>query len=102
MAECIYSNSINQSILTSGFTIPVDKWETFEKCLGVTLQKGERKDIQIILGDDRYNVTYINVNLKGDADEFMKIKEFVGCSGRGNIRECLEKCGQMVARLFDH
>lgn len=66
MAECIYSNSINQSILTSGFTIPVDKWETFEKCLGVTLQKGERKDIQIILGDDRYNATYTNVNLKGE------------------------------------
>ena len=29
MAECIYSNNINKSILTSGFTIPVDKWDIF-------------------------------------------------------------------------
>ncbi len=35
MAKCIYSNNINKSILTSGFVIPVDKWDTFAKCLGV-------------------------------------------------------------------
>lgn len=30
MAECIYSNNINKSILTSGFTIPVDKWDILQ------------------------------------------------------------------------
>ncbi len=66
MAECIYSNSINKSILTLGFTIPVDKWDLFEKSLGVTLSKGEKKDIVIWLGDKKYDAMYTNVNLKGD------------------------------------
>ena len=47
MAECIYTNSVNKSMLTSGFTIPVDKWNLFEKSLGVKLSKGERTDIVI-------------------------------------------------------
>ena len=50
MAECIYSNNINKSILTSGFTIPVDKWDIFAKCLGANLQKGERKEIVVWIG----------------------------------------------------
>lgn len=66
MAEIIYSNNVNQSLLTSGFTIPVDKWETFERCLGVKLKRGERKYIQIILGNNQYSATYTNVNLKGE------------------------------------
>ena len=66
MAECIYSNSVNKSILTSGFTIPVDKWEIFSKNLGVVLQKGERKEITVWLGSLKCSATYTNVNLTGE------------------------------------
>ncbi|MDD2972755.1 MAG: DUF3578 domain-containing protein [Lachnospiraceae bacterium] len=66
MSECIYSNNINKSILTSGFTIPVDKWDAFSKCLGVKLQKGERKEITVWLGNLKRSATYTNVNLTGD------------------------------------
>ena len=66
MAECIYSNNINKSILTSGFTIPVDKWDTFAKCLGTNLQKGERKEIVVWLGQLKCSATYTNVNLTGE------------------------------------
>ena len=66
MAECIYSNSINKSILTSGFTIPIEKWEIFEKSIGTSLSKGEKKDIVIWLGERKYDATYTNVNLKGE------------------------------------
>ena len=66
MAECIYSNSVNKSILTSGFTIPVDKWETFSKNLGADLQKGERKEITVWLGSLKCSAIYTNVNLTGE------------------------------------
>lgn len=66
MAECIYSNGVNKSILTSGFTIPVDKLEFFEKGLGITLRKGEKKEIVIWLDDKQYNAIYTNVNLQGE------------------------------------
>lgn len=66
MAECIYSNSINKSILTSGFTIPVDKWNVFSRRLGVDLQKGERKEITVWLGSLKYSAIYTNVNLTGE------------------------------------
>ena len=66
MAECIYSNNINNSILTSGFTIPVDKWDAFTKCLGANLQKGERKEIVVWLGELKYSAIYTNVNLTGE------------------------------------
>ena len=66
MAECIYSNGVNKSILTSGFTIPVDKWELFSKILGADLQKGERKEITVWLGSLKCSAIYTNVNLTGD------------------------------------
>lgn len=66
MTECIYSNSVNKSILTSGFTIPVDKWDLFSKNLGVDLQKGERKEITVWLGSLKCSAIYTNVNLTGD------------------------------------
>ena len=66
MTECIFSNNINQSILTDGFTIPKDKWEIFEKCLGASLKKGEKKEIVIWLGDKQYEAVYTHVNLKGE------------------------------------
>ena len=66
MAECIYSNNINKSILTSGFTIPVDKWDIFAKCLGANLQKGERKEIVVWVGQLKCSASYTNVNLTGE------------------------------------
>lgn len=66
MEDLIYSNSINKSILTSGFTIPVDKWDVFEKCLGESLQKGERKEIVVWLEKMKCSATYTNVNLTGE------------------------------------
>lgn len=65
MSECIYSNSVNKSILTSGFTIPVDKWDIFSKNLGAELQKGERKEIIIWLGSLKCSAIYTNVNFTG-------------------------------------
>lgn len=47
MADFIYSNSIKKSILKSGFTIPIDIWDVFAKSLGLSLQKGERKEIVV-------------------------------------------------------
>ncbi len=66
MTECIYSNSVNKSILTSGFIIPVDKWDLFSKNLGVDFQKGERKEITVWLGSLKCSAIYKNVNLTGD------------------------------------
>lgn len=66
MSECIYSNNINKSILTSGFTIPIDKWDTFSRCLGAKLEKGEHKEIVVWLGSLKCPATYTNVNLSGD------------------------------------
>lgn len=53
-------------MLTSGFTIPVDKWDIFAKCLGVNLQKGEHKEIVVWLGQLKYSAIYTNVNFTGE------------------------------------
>ena len=66
MGNCIYTKNIDKSVLTSGFTIPKGKWELFEKSLGVSLRKGEKKNITIWLGDNQYSAIYTNVNLTGD------------------------------------
>ena len=55
-----------EKILTSGFTIPVDKWDIFAKCLGANLQKGERKEIVVWVGQLKCSASYTNVNLTGE------------------------------------
>lgn len=63
MGKCIYSKKIDKSTLVSGFTIPKEKWEEFEKSIGTKLSKGEKSKFYIWLGDKKYSAIYTNVNL---------------------------------------
>lgn len=74
MAECIYTHEVNQSMLISGFIVPVEKYDVFASSLGASLARGEKIDIVIWLDGKKYSGTYNNVGFSDpNADTKYKI-----------------------------
>lgn len=66
MSKLIYEKNVDQSFLTRGFTIPMEKWADFESALGISLKKGEKKEVVVWLRNTRYSAWYRNVGFSKD------------------------------------
>ena len=62
MREFLFQKDVDQSLLKSGLTIPVDMQEKIQEALGVSLAKGQRANIKILLDDQIYDAILTHVN----------------------------------------
>ncbi len=58
----VYKKEVDWSLLTEGFTLPVDNQVVFGQIMGRFLQRGESKDITLYLDGKAYGARITNVN----------------------------------------
>ena len=63
MSTFLFEKEVDQSLLKSGLTIPVDAQETIQDAVGVHLSKGQKADISVIINGKSYTAALTNVNL---------------------------------------
>ena len=59
----LFQKKVDQSLLKSGLSIPVDCQESLLHGLGISLNKGEKQTIQVLLLNNVYDVTLYNFNI---------------------------------------
>lgn len=57
----IYKHNVNWSMLTEGITLPIDSQHIFSQNMGKMMQRGEVKDIKLILDGKTYHALIRNV-----------------------------------------
>ncbi len=57
MGEYLFDKSVDQSLLKSGLTIPKEQDEKLCKLINVTLEKGEKEKIKILIEGIAYEAT---------------------------------------------
>ena len=63
MAEnYIYKKEVDWSLLTDGLTIPIKNQVIFAKCVSSFIERGEKKEINLILMGQTYKARIVNVN----------------------------------------
>ena len=63
MSTFLFEKEVDQSLLKSGLTIPVDSHQKVQNAVGVQLLKGQKVEIKILLDGQLYNAILINLNL---------------------------------------
>lgn len=69
VAELLFKQKVNKSLLTDGLTLPVMVQDKMFQCLGAPLEKGQQCTIQIRIENDVYEASVTNVNLKEETSK---------------------------------
>ena len=62
MSSYLFQKEVDQSLLKSGLTIPVNMHGKIQEAVGVQLSKGQRTGIKILLKGQVYDAVLTNVN----------------------------------------
>ena len=62
MSSFLFQKEVDQSLLKSGLTIPVNMHDKIQEAIGVQLSKGQRANITILLDEKKYDAVLTNVN----------------------------------------
>ena len=62
MSSFLFQKEVDQSLLKSGLTIPVNMHGKIQEAIGVQLSKGQRANITIRLDEKKYDAVLTNVN----------------------------------------
>ena len=62
MSSFLFQKEVDQSLLKSGLTIPVNMHGKIQEAIGVQLSKGQRANISIRLDEKKYDAVLTNVN----------------------------------------
>ena len=63
MSKFLFDKEVDQSLLKSGFTIPVNAQQSIQDAVGVQLSKGQKTGIRILLDGQLYDALLTNINL---------------------------------------
>lgn len=78
----ILNKAVDKSVLTDGFSIPIQFHEIFFQQLGFTLDHGESRDITLLLDNVEYVVTFINQGFNrekfGNRTDILQIRYTAG------------------------
>mgnify|MGYP001117312138 CR=1 FL=1 len=58
----VYKKEVDWSLLTEGFTLPINNQVVFGQIMGLFLQRGESKEINLYLSGRSYKARIMNVN----------------------------------------
>ena len=64
MSTLLFEKEVDQSLLKSGLTIPVNMQDKIQDAVGVRLGRGQKTDIKINLDGQLYNAVLTNVNFQ--------------------------------------
>ena len=62
MSTFLFEKEVDQSLLKSGFTIPIDAHQRIQDAVGVQLSKGQKTGIRILLDGQLYDALLTNLN----------------------------------------
>ena len=62
MAEFLFKKNVDQSVLEAGMTIPRDSHQKLLRGLGITLSRGNKEKIKIVIGDEEFEAIITNVD----------------------------------------
>ena len=62
MSIFLFEKEVDQSLLKSGFTIPIDAHQRIQDAVGVQLSKGQKTGIRILLDGQLYDALLTNIN----------------------------------------
>ncbi len=62
MNTFLFEKEVDQSLLKSGLTIPIDAQQGVQDAVGVQLSKGEKAEINILIEGKAYNAILTNIN----------------------------------------
>ncbi len=62
MSTFLFEKEVDQSLLKSGLTIPIDAQQGVQDAVGVQLSKGEKAEINILIEGKLYNAILTNIN----------------------------------------
>ena len=62
MITYLFEKEVDQSLLKSGLTVPTYCHDDLQKAIGITLAKGEKATIAILIDGERFEATLSNVN----------------------------------------
>ena len=66
MSNFLFEKKVDQSLLKSGLTVPVDQQEQIQEAVGIHLNKGDNVEIEILINDNLYKAKLTHVNLSGE------------------------------------
>jgi hypothetical protein len=87
----VYKSEVNWSILTEGFTLPVENQVIFARNMGNFLHRGESKNITLYLNGKSYGALIRNVNFN---PKFMRKKDIlqIRYTENGELAQALRSC----------
>ena len=62
MSDFLFQKEVDQSLLKSGLTIPINMHGKIQEAIGVQLSKGQRANITVQLDEKKYDAVLTNVN----------------------------------------
>lgn len=62
MAEFLFKKNVDQSVLEAGMTIPRDSHEKFLRGLGITLSRGNKEKVKVVIGNEEFEAIITNVD----------------------------------------
>ena len=71
MRRLLFQKKVDKSLLKAGLTIPINSCAEIQHAVGLSLARGQKVTIDVIVGDNTYNATLTHVDMKAaDRDVF--------------------------------
>jgi hypothetical protein len=98
----IFYKTVDKSVFTSGFTIPITYKEILLKKLDISLKHGEKVPIDILIDDEKYSAVLINVGFNQDDhpnhQDLLQIRYGANCPLAIKLREIFQYTNTLIER----
>lgn len=74
MGKLLFTKAVDKSLLKAGLTIPVKNCEEMMNSLGVSLNRGEKTEVRILMNDSVFSATFTHVDMKAADRDVYQIR----------------------------
>lgn len=74
MSKLLFQKKVDKSLLKAGLTIPTGSCADIQLAIGVSLARGQKTTVDIVVGDRTYNATLTHVDMKAANRDVFQIR----------------------------
>lgn len=101
MSELLFKKTVDQSLLKSGATIPKGLQDKLLRSIGISLKKGEKQSIRVLINGNSYDATLTNVDFdaKTTSREVIQIRYAEGSAICRKLKEVFTYSVNMISEI---